>query len=59
MEQKLRNIGVVDVKFHIDPSTEATSEEILLHKLEVLEAVMAGNTSKFNGLGDSVTLNTN
>lgn len=50
LEQRLRERGVVDVKFH---RTGNNPQQMAEDICDALEAVLDGKTVPFNGLGDS------
>jgi len=59
----LKERGVVDIKWHVDPAHSPMfvmgdvvckdSPEVIRDKIAVLEQVVAGNYTPFQGMGDS------
>lgn len=61
LEQKLRDKGVVDVKFHIDWSKNPSPETLASDLINVIEAILDGNTTPYipTELGEHIDNNFN
>lgn len=53
LEERLKERGVVDVKFHVDHSKGATAEQLATETAEFVEAILDGRTKPCFGIGDS------
>ncbi len=53
LEVRLKERGVVDVKFHVDKSGNPSADKVASDAADFIEAMLDGKAKPFFGIGDS------